>query len=74
MTEDEMVKKLPPISDQLRVAIDRETQEAYARGATAVWRSLGCADQMEDGGGKGLPNEAVHNEATGFYEIRPRAK
>jgi len=64
MTEDEMVKKLPPISDQLRAAIDRETQEAYSRGATAVWQSLGV--------GPDLPNEAV---AEGdLYVVRPKAK
>jgi hypothetical protein len=75
MTEDEMVKNLPPISDQLRAAIDRETQEAYSKGASAVWRSLGCPTAITgDPGNEAMPNEAVHDEATGFYVVRPRAK
>lgn len=67
MTEDEMVKKLPPISDELRLAIDRETQAAYGAGADAVWKMLGV------GRGEEFPNDAVYDEATKLYVIRPKS-
>lgn len=57
---------LAPISYELHEAIDAERSVAYANGADAVWTSLGC--------GKDGPNEAVFDEAKGFYVVRPKSE
>lgn len=58
-------KKLAAISNELHETIGRELSAAYSDGANAVWRHVGV--------GAGLPNEAVFDEVTGLYEIRPKS-
>ena len=65
--------KLAPISDQLHEAIDRERQEAYSNGASAVWQSLGCPSGItSDPMNATMPNQAVYDDYTGFYVVRPK--